>query len=99
MKFLPEVLFSYRWHAANTIKQTERICHFEQKTRAHENSLLLSLSTSSMTEEVREVCLHGAVYKSGGIRHLFEWNKRKGPKGRFLEITFFSAFRASFKRG
>jgi len=99
MKFLPEVLFSYRWHAANTIKQTERMLRFAKETKAHEDSILLSLPASAMTEEVREVCLHGAAYKSGGIKHLFEWKKRKGPKGRFLELTLFSAFKVSLKRG
>lgn len=98
MKFLPEILFSYRWHASNTIKQTERMILFTEKTKTYEDKLLLSLPTSSMMKEVREVCQIGAVYKSGGIRHLFEWKMRKGPKGRELEITFFSMFKASLKR-
>ena len=99
MKFLPEVLFSYRWHATNTIKQTERVHRFTQETKAHENKILLSLPTTSMTEDVREVCLHGTVYNSGGLKHLFEWKKRTGPKGRFLELTFLTAFKINFKRG
>ena len=99
MKFLPEVLFSYRWHAANTIKQTDCILRFCKETKEHENRLLLSMPASTMTEEVREFCQHGAVYKGGGIKHLLEWQKRKGPKGRVLEITLFSAFKVSFKRG
>ena len=99
MKFIPEVLFSYRWHAANTIKNNERMERFSAATREHENKMLLASSSLAMTEDVQEVCRHGAVYKSGGIKHLLEWKKRRGPKGRIQEIIIFSTFRVCFKRG
>ncbi|MBQ3059336.1 MAG: glycosyltransferase family 2 protein [Desulfovibrio sp.] len=98
MKFLPEIIFSYRWHATNTVKQTERMILFTEKTKAYEDKLLLSLPVSSMTEEVQEVCQIGAVYKNGSIKPFFEWKKRMGPKGRVLELIFFSMFKASLKR-
>ena len=99
MKFLPEILFSYRMHATNTIKNTEHMLRISQETKAYEDKLLLSLPMSSLPEDVQEVCRHGAVYKSGGIKHLFEWRKRKGPRGKILEIIFRSVFTISFKRG
>jgi len=99
MKFLPEILFSYRWHATNTIKQTERMLLFTQKTKAYEDQLLLSMPLPSMTEEVREICQYGLTYKHKGLKGILEWKKRKGPKGRLLEIILFSCFRFRLKKG
>ena len=99
MKFLPEVLFSYRWHAANTIKQTERMLRFNQQTKEYEDRLLLSLPASAMTAEMREICQYGYIYKTRGIKGIFEWKKRSGPKGKILEIVLFSCIKFRIKRG
>ncbi len=40
MKYLDEVLFSYRWHSTNTIKQTEKMEEYTIKTRQYEEFIL-----------------------------------------------------------
>ena len=70
-----------------------------KETKEYEDRLLLSLTTSSIPEEVQKVRQHGVVYKRGGIKSLIEWEKRKGPWGRVLEVTFFSSLKVCFNRG
>ena len=43
MKYLNEILFSYRWHSANTIKQSEKLEGFGNRTQKYEMEILKNL--------------------------------------------------------
>ena len=64
IKFIDEVLFSYRWHASNTIKNTEKMDTFAQKTRKYENKLLNEINNknnwSNYLPEVQDLYRNGA---------------------------------------
>lgn len=40
LKYLDEILFSYRWHSNNSIKQSSRMMLYERKTRNYEEKIL-----------------------------------------------------------
>ncbi len=43
IKYLDEILFSYRWHDTNTIKNTEKAIKNETKTREYEEEILSNI--------------------------------------------------------
>ena len=63
MKYINEVLFNYRWHATNTIKQKEKIGEYIDKTRKYENKLLEKIDFSNVLPDVKDFCKNGAVYR------------------------------------
>ncbi|MCR5620495.1 MAG: glycosyltransferase [Treponema sp.] len=54
MKYLGEILFMYRWHGTNTVKDTTRIRFMENATRRHEEEVLGKTDLEKALPEVRE---------------------------------------------
>lgn len=46
IKYIDRILFSYRWHGTNTIKQTDKMEYFTAKTKEHEIDVLKQLKKS-----------------------------------------------------
>ena len=63
MKYIDEILFYYRWHNTNTIKQKSKIGDYTKRTRIYENKLLNKSDLSTMRPEVKEFCEKGCEYK------------------------------------
>lgn len=63
MKYINEVLFNYRWHETNTIKQKSRIGEYIDKTRKYENKLLENLDFSTVLPNVKDFYQNGNIYK------------------------------------
>ncbi len=81
MKYLDEILFSYRWHNANTIKQEEKMAQFDFMTREYENKILTNLDFNTVFPIVKNVYENGVCYKKKGIPFIFEiLSYRKGNK-------------------
>jgi len=81
MKYLNEILFSYRWHATNTIKQNNRMEEYANKTREYEEQLLSKLNLNTVFPIVKNVYMKGVCYKKTGIPFIFEkLTYRKGNK-------------------
>ena len=79
MKFLNEILFSYRWHSSNTIKQEEKMRVFVEKTKAYEEKILDNIDESKVLPIVSEVKNQGINYAKIGIPNVFvleKWRKR-----------------------
>jgi len=72
MKFIDEVLFSYRWHSTNTVRNKDRMEYLVRTTRAYENRLLENTDLSQFVPEVKEVFENGVIAKRQGIPGLFE---------------------------
>ena len=72
MKYLNEVLFSYRWHDNNTIKNIEKINNFVKKTFEYETKILTNIEDTEVFPEVLQVKHYGLLYKKRGIPYLFE---------------------------
>ena len=79
MKFLNEILFSYRWHSSNTIKQEEKMRVFVEKTKAYEEKILDNIDETNVLPIVSEVKNQGINYAKIGIPNVFvleKWRKR-----------------------
>ena len=55
MKYIDEVLFSYRWHDSNTIKNKEKVRFLLKKTREYEEYILQHLEKSKVKKDVIEI--------------------------------------------
>ncbi len=55
MKYLNEVLFSYRWHDKNTIKQKEKIDNYVRRTREYEKKILNKVSYEDILPSARKI--------------------------------------------
>ncbi len=77
MKYLDEILFSYRVHPANTMKNIEKMNFMTQKTLEYEQKLLENTDFSMVDKEVQNVYLNGAFCKKKGIPFIFEILKYK----------------------
>lgn len=53
MKFIDEILFSYRWHDTNTAKNIEKMENLTLKTRLYEDALLQSLDLQLFKKNVQ----------------------------------------------
>ncbi len=79
MKYLDEILFSYRWHDNNTIKNNSKMGQASLKTLLYEEKILEDIDENKVLPDVLDVKKHGACYKKQGIPFIFElWTYRKG---------------------
>lgn len=83
---MDEVLFSYRWHAANTIKQIERMKDFAQKTQRYELTFLEKNVDFDL--KILDLIKKGVLYRSQGIPSFFEvlTYRRCGKKRKEIKL-------------
>ncbi len=80
IKYLDEILFSYRWHSTNTAKNTEKMLLLTQKTKEYEVKLLKSLNKDELG------------FASLSINSLEVSTRKRGKKGIFEIITIQKVF-------
>lgn len=76
MKFLDEILYSYRWHSSNTIKDREKIDNFVKKLMQYENHLLGTIDDSEVLPSVLKI-KYGYCYQTIGIPYILVLEKYK----------------------
>ncbi|GEM_PF-1189173 len=54
MKYLDEVLLMYRWHSANSVKDTAALARMEDATRNYERSLLRTIDSHKVMPDVAD---------------------------------------------
>ena len=88
MKYIDEILFSYRWHSTNTIKDKEKAILITEKTKQYEEELLNRIDLSKVKPEVVEVKNNGVCYKKKGIPLIFQVLNliRKGKKTKIIKL-------------
>ena len=99
MKYIDEILFSYRWHNSNAIKNNERMSLFNKLTRENEEKLLKNLDTKKVLPEVIDVAKNGACYKKQGLPFVLEMlTYKKGfEKHKIIKVFNIPVFRFSKK--
>lgn len=90
MKFLDEVLFSYRQHGANTVNNREKMLIMTSKTKEHEYQILKNADFESMLPVVKEVFENGYCYKRQGIPFIFEILTYRIPEKRVKIFKLFN---------
>ena len=92
-KYIDKVLFSYRWHDVNTIKNIEKMQNYTQKTLDYEYDVIQkNISGASVEKAVFETIKYGALYKKTGIPILLQLKKykdRQGKKHKYLIVFGF----------
>lgn len=89
MKYIDEVLFSYRWHNSNTVKNREKMIKITEKTLEYEEKLVKSLKSNKYIDPiVFEIHHYGLCYKKQGIPFVFEIvsYKKETKKTKILKI-------------
>lgn len=81
-KYFDEVMYSYRQHDSNTVKDTVYMHKMEEKTRSYEEEVLNKVTAISpllLRPDVANVAAHGVLYKKRGIPGICEIHTyRKG---------------------
>ena len=81
LKYLDQVLFSYRWHDTNSIKQREKMLDFAQKTFQYEMKNILAGTNEKYKKQIFQVAqLHEkrncrSRLRVRGIFHLYKIKK------------------------
>lgn len=90
MKYLDEILFSYRWHGSNTINQTNKMNDFSKKTKDYEEEILRNIPDSSaFFPDVIEIKHKGLLYKTQGIPYIFQILSYRKGNGKIKIIKLF----------
>ena len=71
-KFINKILFSYRWHISNTIKNTVKIHNVSVMTCNYERQLVKNNDYSILVSNINEINEIGLLNKTIGIKNLFE---------------------------
>ena len=91
MKYLDEPLFSYRWHSSNTIKVSDRMKLFDEKTRAYEKTLIEKYKDDNRTTKgFNRFLKYGILYKKIGIPYIFQIQKFFKDDKRLMVIKLFN---------
>ncbi len=77
MKYIDEILFSYRQHSSNTINNKDKMLELTTKTLAYEHKLLENIDKDFPNKIVSDVKKYGALYKRKGIPGIIELFKYK----------------------
>ena len=72
LKYLDEILYSYRWHENNTMHDNKKISEYSVKTKRYEEEILENIDENEVLPEVLEVKRNGVCYKRWGIPNIFE---------------------------
>lgn len=101
MKYIDEILFSYRWHQNNTIKNSSKIKEYSRKTREYEANLLENLPNSDgLTKEAKILKEFGVFDKVIGIPYVFQiaTYKKKDTKTRLVKLFNINIFKFNKRR-
>lgn len=98
MKFLNEILFSYRWHSANTAQQNDKMKILCTKTLEYETKTLNNLDITKLPpftqKEISKIKQDGICTSTLGVPFLimFEKYKKGTQKIRKLKLFNFPVF-------
>ena len=94
LKYLDEVLFSYRWHSSNTIKQIEHIDNFGKQTIINEFKVLENIDINSLPKFCKKYVVkvnnHGICTYKIGIPFVITINNYKKGNDKFKSIKLFN---------
>lgn len=77
MKYIDEILFSYRQHSTNTVNNRDKMLELTTKTLVYEHKLLENIDKDFPNKIVSDVKKYGALYKRKGIPGIIELFKYK----------------------
>lgn len=98
MKFLDEILFSYRWHDSNTIKNSETMKIAADNTLKLEKEILKNIDRSIVSKNVIDIIDTNVLYKKQGIPFVFQIVSWKNALYKIKQIKLFNICIGEFKK-
>lgn len=94
MKYLNEILFSYRWHGANTVQKIEYMNKVVEKTQEYEQTLLDNLDISTLPKEnqkdIADIKRFGRCTSIIGIANILTFEKHVKHETKLRVIKLFN---------
>ena len=90
MKYLDEILFSYRIHDTNTIGNSTRMRELTTQTRNYEQKLLEKYLTNHKNDELLKIYNDGICYYQTGIPNILMLYKYQKINTRTLKVEIFN---------
>lgn len=98
MKYIDEVLFSYRIHQSNTFSQSEKMKQMRIKTKEYEEKILSKIDETKVLSEVIKVKEQGYCYKKRGIPYIFEIKNYIKGNTRYKTVKLFGIKIKEYKK-
>lgn len=89
IKYLDEVLFSYRWHGANTAQNIEKMVAMSKKTWQYECKILDRIDLDKVCPDVQIVKKYGALYKRKKLLGFIEISNYRKNHFKTKEVKLF----------
>ena len=90
MKYIDEILFSYRIHDTNTIGNSTRMRELTTQTRNYEQKLLEKYLTNHKNDELLKIYNEGICYYQTGIPNILMLYKYQKINTRTLKVEIFN---------
>lgn len=90
MKYIDEILFSYRIHDTNTIGNSTRMRELTTQTRNYEQKLLEKYLTNHKNDELLKIYNEGICYYQTGIPNILMLYKYQKINTRTLKVKIFN---------
>lgn len=90
MKYIDEILFSYRIHDTNTIGNSTRMRELTTQTRNYEQKLLEKYLTNHKNDELLKIYNDGICYYQTGIPNILMLYKYQKINTRTLKVEIFN---------
>lgn len=90
MKYINEILFSYRIHDTNTIGNSTRMRELTTQTRNYEQKLLEKYLTNHKNDELLKIYNEGICYYQTGIPNILMLYKYQKINTRTLKVEIFN---------
>lgn len=90
MKYIDEILFSYRIHDTNTIGNSARMRELTTQTRNYEQKLLEKYLTNHKNDELLKIYNEGICYYQTGIPNILMLYKYQKINTRTLKVEIFN---------
>lgn len=85
MKFLNEILYSYRWHDSNSIHNREKINSYGEMNKKYENHILSTINNNEVLPSVRKIKEY-SLYKTTGIPYILVLEKYRNGQEKKIKI-------------
>lgn len=89
LKFIDEILFSYRWHSTNTINNRHAVIEMTNKTLQYEEKLVQKIDLNSVNKNALAAIKYGAVKNMFKIPFLMSVYKLKNYRSQKVILKIF----------
>lgn len=90
MKYIDKILFSYRCHQTNSIKNIDKMNNYTDITREYDRKMFRNIDKKLLSKSAKEYMEFGTRYKTLGVKNIFQIIKYKKENEKNTLIKLFS---------